>query len=57
VLFAEDFESGTIEELGKRWGEMSNKEDKVMAYSSDVPPGSAGCFCLPLFLRSAGRAA
>ncbi len=42
VLFAEDFESGTIEEIAKRWGEMSNKDGKVMAFSEDVSAASAG---------------
>ena len=42
VLFAENFESGSIEELGKRWGEISNKDGKVMAFSSDVLHASAG---------------
>src|SRR5262249_35389909 len=42
VLFAENFETGSIEEMGKRWGEISNKEGKVMAFSSDVPAASGG---------------
>ena len=42
VLFAENFESGNIEEIGKRWGEISNKDGKVIAFSSDVPPAGAG---------------
>lgn len=42
VLFAENFETGSIEEIGKRWGDLSNKDGKVMAFSDDVPPGSAG---------------
>lgn len=42
VVFAEDFEGGTLEEVAKRWGNISNKEGKVMAFSSDVPPGSGG---------------
>ena len=42
VLFAENFETGNIEEIGKRWGEISNKDGKVMAFSSDVPHASAG---------------
>jgi predicted amidohydrolase len=42
VLFAEDFEAGAIDEIGKRWGEMSNQGGKVMTLSDDVPPGSAG---------------
>lgn len=42
VLFAENFESGTIEEVAKRWGSISNKRGKVMAFSNEVPPGSSG---------------
>jgi predicted amidohydrolase len=42
VLFAESFEAGSIEEIGKRWGEMSNKDGKVMAFASDVPSESRG---------------
>src|SRR5262249_33471546 len=40
VLFAENFETGTVEAVGQRWGEVSNKEGKVMAFSSDVSPAS-----------------
>lgn len=42
VLFAENFESGTIDEIAKRWGNMNNKDGKVMTFSDDVPPQSAG---------------
>src|SRR4051812_37290634 len=42
VLFAEDFESGTIEQIGKRWSDIENKRGQVMALSSDVPPESRG---------------
>jgi hypothetical protein len=42
VLFAESFETGGIEEIGKRWGEISNKDGQVMAFSPNVPPSSAG---------------
>ena len=42
VLFAENFEAGNIEDVGKRWGEISNKRAKVMAFSRDAPPGSSG---------------
>ncbi len=42
VIFTEDFESGTIREIGKRWGHISNKHTAVMAVSSNVPPGSTG---------------
>jgi hypothetical protein len=42
VLFAEDFEEGSLAEVVQRWSEASNKDDKVLALSSDVPPGSGG---------------
>jgi len=42
VVFAEDFESGTIEEIGRRWGEISNRGGRVASLVADVPPGSAG---------------
>jgi hypothetical protein len=42
VVFAETFETGTVAEVGKRWGEINNKDGKVMAFSREVPPGSAG---------------
>ena len=42
VLFAENFETGSIEEIGKRWGEISNKDGKVMAFGIDVPSASVG---------------
>lgn len=42
VVFAESFESGTVEQIGKRWGELSNRGGKVASLSADVPPGSAG---------------
>lgn len=42
VLFAENFEAGNIEEVGKRWDSISNKDGKVMAFSDDSPPDSSG---------------
>src|SRR5262245_14016109 len=42
VLFAENFERGTVEEIGKRWGQISNKDGKVAAISPDVPAQSSG---------------
>jgi hypothetical protein len=42
VLLAEDFESGSLADLGKRWSDVSNKGGKVLAFSSDAPPGSGG---------------
>ena len=42
VLFAENFEGGSLEDLGKRWNEILNKDGKVLAFSDDLPPGSSG---------------
>src|SRR6266498_3342945 len=42
VLFTENFETGSVEEIGKRWGQISNKDKKVMDFSTDVPAASAG---------------
>jgi predicted amidohydrolase len=42
VLFAENFETGTLEEIGRRWGQISNKDNEVMAFSGDTPPGTLG---------------
>ena len=42
VLFAEGFESGTLEEIARRWGSESNKDKKVLAISDDVPSESGG---------------
>jgi len=42
VLFAESFESGTLEEISKRWGNESNQDRKVLSLAADTPPGSPG---------------
>jgi hypothetical protein len=42
VLFAEDFEEGSLATVGKRWDEVSNKDGRVLALSDDVPPASRG---------------
>src|SRR5947209_2901352 len=42
VLFSEDFEEGSLAEVVKRWSEVSNKGNKVLAFSADGPPDSAG---------------
>lgn len=48
VVFTENFEIGTFEEIGKRWGEIKNKDGKVMAFSPDVPAGSSGKRCIQM---------
>ena len=40
VLFAEDFERPTLEQIGQRWDMVRNAE--VMSLSNDVPQGSTG---------------
>ncbi len=42
VVFAENFESGTLEDIAAKWGHMSNRDGKVMSFSSDTPEGSRG---------------
>lgn len=42
VLLAEDFETGGVADLGKRWSSVSNKDDRVLRFSDDVPAASAG---------------
>jgi len=43
VLFAEDFEESSLEQVDKHWGgETSNKDGKVLSLSSEVPPQSPG---------------
>ena len=46
VVFAEDFENGTLDALLRRWTEASNKDGEVLAFSSDVASGTAGRRCL-----------
>src|SRR5947207_2983432 len=42
VLFTENFETGTLEQIGNRWGSIRNDGGNVLAFSRDVPPHSAG---------------
>lgn len=42
VLFAEDFETGQLDDLSKRWSSVSNKDGKILEFDPDVPPGSGG---------------
>lgn len=42
VLFAEDFEGGTLTDIAERWNDVSNHERKVLDLSADVPKGSSG---------------
>src|SRR6516165_566371 len=42
VLFAEDFESGGVDALSKRWDSVSNEGGRVVSISDDVPAASGG---------------
>jgi len=46
VLLHEDFESGSIDDLAKRWESVSNDGGRVLAFSDSVPPGSSGKRCI-----------
>jgi hypothetical protein len=40
VLFVEDFETGSVEQIGARWGNISREEN--IALSADIHPNSPG---------------
>lgn len=42
VLFAENFETGTIADLGRKWQTVGNDRNEVLAFSDDVPDRAAG---------------
>src|ERR1051326_416809 len=42
ILFAEDFEAGDLQAVVQHWSEASNKDGKILAFSTDTPPDSAG---------------
>ena len=42
VLFAENFENGTLADVSKRWTETNNKGGKLMELIADSPTNSAG---------------
>ena len=42
VLFTEDFETGSLAEVGKRWSEVSNKDGKALAFSKLASAESVG---------------
>jgi hypothetical protein len=42
VVFSENFETGTMDDLRVRWGYMSNSNGEVMSFSDDVPENSSG---------------
>ena len=48
VLFAEDFETGTIDDLAKRWDNVSNQNGKVISFATDAPSESTGERCLQM---------
>ena len=57
VLFAENFEAGTIPEIAKRWGEAGNKAGKPLALAGEVPPVHRRSSAVPLFRRLSGMLA
>lgn len=42
VIFTENFETGAIQEIGRKWGDLSNKDGQAMAFSDAVPTASGG---------------
>gem|GEM_PF-577768 len=42
VVFVEDFEQGSLEELFGRWDDVANEDGQVVAFAEDVVPGSPG---------------
>jgi len=42
VVFAEDFEEATLNAVGARWMDVSNKDGQCLALSDDVPEASPG---------------
>lgn len=42
VLLVEDFESGDVAALKKRWESVSNEGGQVLSFREDAPPASAG---------------
>ena len=42
VLFAEDFEAGSVGEVVRQWTEASNRDGKVFSLRTDSPPASGG---------------
>ena len=42
TVFVEDFEEGSLDGLFRRWNDVSNKDDQVIAFADLVPPGSPG---------------
>jgi hypothetical protein len=48
VLLHEDFETGALEDLNRRWESVSNAGGRVLAFSDSVPAASAGKRCLQM---------
>jgi hypothetical protein len=42
VLLAEEFETGSLADLGRRWSSVSNEGGRVLAFAGDAPSGSGG---------------
>lgn len=48
VLFAENFETGSIEDVTKRWGSANNDKGKVLSFAEDTMIRDAGRRCLEM---------
>jgi hypothetical protein len=48
VVFCEDFESPDVEALGRRWGDVSNKEGAALGLSKERPAASRGAQSLQI---------
>lgn len=42
VIFADSFETGTVADIGKRWGLIDPPDGRTLALSDDAPAGTAG---------------
>jgi len=48
VLFAADFEQGSLADIEKDWSSVSNRDGKVIQLAEDNSPGSAGKRCIQM---------
>jgi len=48
VVFYEDFENSTVADLAQRWNNISNKDDQVLSFVTDDPPGGTGAHSLQM---------
>lgn len=48
IIFAENFESGDLDEIQKHWSSVSNKDGKVIFLSNDKPQSSSGKYSIQM---------